>query len=87
MARTSIGKQKEAPAQGLPTVYRDQWIKRKPITGLGQRIVSATVEEFAAKGVLGARVARSVSRNRSPLSHRARQRRGSAEPTAGYGRS
>lgn len=36
---------------------REQWIKRQPVTDLGQRIVSATVEEFATKGVLGARVA------------------------------
>ena len=36
---------------------REQWIKRQPVTALGQRIVSATVEEFAAKGILGARVA------------------------------
>jgi AcrR family transcriptional regulator len=38
-------------------VRREQWIKRPPVTDLGQRIVGATVEEFAAKGVLGARVA------------------------------
>ena len=36
---------------------REQWIKRPPVTDLGHRIVSATVEEFAARGVLGARVA------------------------------
>jgi AcrR family transcriptional regulator len=36
---------------------RDRWIKRQPVTDLGRRIVSAAVEEFAAKGVLGARVA------------------------------
>ena len=36
---------------------REQWIKRQPVTDLGHRMVSATVEEFAAKGVLGARVA------------------------------
>jgi AcrR family transcriptional regulator len=36
---------------------REQWIKRQPVTDLGHRIVSATVQEFAAKGVLGARVA------------------------------
>jgi TetR/AcrR family transcriptional regulator len=38
-------------------LQRTQWIKRPPVTALGQRIVSAAVEEFAAKGVLGARVA------------------------------
>ena len=35
---------------------RDELVKRKPTTELGHRIVSATVEEFAAKGVQGARV-------------------------------
>lgn len=34
-----------------------QWIKRQPVTELGHRIVAATVDEFAAKGVQGARVA------------------------------
>jgi AcrR family transcriptional regulator len=38
-------------------LQREQWIKRQPVTDLGRRIVSAAVEEFAAKGVLGARVA------------------------------
>lgn len=38
-------------------LHRKQWIKRQPVTDLGHRMVSATVEEFAAKGVLGARVA------------------------------
>jgi AcrR family transcriptional regulator len=36
---------------------REQWIKRPPVTDLGHRIVSGAVEVFAAKGVLGARVA------------------------------
>jgi AcrR family transcriptional regulator len=36
---------------------REQWIKRQPVTDLGHRIVSGAVEVFAAKGVLGARVA------------------------------
>ena len=36
---------------------RHQWIKRWPVTELGYRVVGATVEEFAAKGVQGARVA------------------------------
>lgn len=38
-------------------LHREQWIKRQPVTDLGHRMVSSTVEEFAAKGVLGARVA------------------------------
>ena len=42
---------------GFAPLRRDQWIKRQPVTDLGHRMVSATVEEFAAKGVLGARVA------------------------------
>ena len=37
--------------------HRREWIKREPITDLGHRIVSATVEEFATKGIAGARVA------------------------------
>ena len=41
----------------LEPLRREQWIKRPPVTDLGQRIVGATVEEFATKGVLGARVA------------------------------
>jgi AcrR family transcriptional regulator len=36
---------------------RHQWIKRRPSTELGFRLVAATVDEFAAKGVQGARVA------------------------------
>lgn len=36
---------------------RGEWVKRKPVTELGHRIVAATVEVFAAKGVQGARVA------------------------------
>ena len=36
---------------------RQKWVKRLPATELGFRLVSATVEEFAAKGVQGARVA------------------------------
>jgi len=42
---------------GFAPLRREQWIKRQPVTDLGHRMVSATVEEFAAKGVLGARVA------------------------------
>ena len=41
----------------MKTRNRSEWIKREPVTDLGHRIVSATVEEFATKGVLGARVA------------------------------
>jgi AcrR family transcriptional regulator len=36
---------------------RHEWVKRLPATELGFRLVSATVEEFAANGVLGSRVA------------------------------
>ncbi len=36
---------------------RQARLKREPSTALGQRIIAATVEEFAAKGILGARVA------------------------------
>jgi AcrR family transcriptional regulator len=36
---------------------RHRWIKRRPVTELGHKIVAATVDEFAAKGVQGARVA------------------------------
>jgi AcrR family transcriptional regulator len=49
-------KNEEGSAKMQP-LDREHWIKREPVTKLGQRIVSATVEEFAAKGVLGARVA------------------------------
>ena len=45
------------PKAKFEPLHREQWIKRQPVTALGQRIVSATVEEFASKGVLGARVA------------------------------
>lgn len=41
---------------------RQKWIKRPLVTELGHRIVSATVEEFASKGVLGARVAQITRR-------------------------
>lgn len=40
-----------------PVVSRPELIKREPTTDLGHRIVSATVEEFATKGIVGARVA------------------------------
>lgn len=40
-----------------PPLHREQWIKKSPVTDLGHRIVSSTVEEFANKGVLGARIA------------------------------
>src|SRR5688572_14368670 len=36
---------------------RRQWIKRPPTTDLGQRMISAAVQEFASKGISGARVA------------------------------
>jgi AcrR family transcriptional regulator len=41
---------------------RQQWIKRRPTTELGHRVVAATVDEFATKGVQGARVAEIVRR-------------------------
>jgi AcrR family transcriptional regulator len=66
---TSIRRKKRlttTSTQNVPTAtsidtlrpYRtEEWIKRLPLTALGQKIVSATTMEFAAKGVLGARVA------------------------------
>ena len=49
--------QNEEGSAKMQPLDREDWIKREPATKLGQRIVSATVEEFAVKGVLGARVA------------------------------
>lgn len=58
-----MGQQKRSQARiiefaraGGAGLSRDELVKRKPTTELGHRIVSATVEEFAAKGVQGARV-------------------------------
>lgn len=51
------GKVIEFNSAGKSLLSRHQWIKRRPVTELGYRIVAATVEEFAAKGVQGARVA------------------------------
>jgi AcrR family transcriptional regulator len=48
---------RKAKVVRVEPLRREQWIKRQPVTDLGHRMVSATVEEFAAKGVLGARVA------------------------------
>ncbi|MBI2816184.1 MAG: TetR/AcrR family transcriptional regulator [Acidobacteria bacterium] len=42
--------------------HRREWIKREPVTDLGHRIISATVEEFATKGIAGARVAEITKR-------------------------
>jgi AcrR family transcriptional regulator len=59
MSRSASGVRKS----GKPKVSskrllsRDQWIKRRPATELGFRVVSATVDEFAANGVQGTRVA------------------------------
>ncbi|MBI4854244.1 MAG: TetR/AcrR family transcriptional regulator [Acidobacteria bacterium] len=39
------------------SLHRERWIKKKPTTDLGQRIISSATNEFATKGVLGARVA------------------------------
>ncbi|MEW6735114.1 MAG: TetR/AcrR family transcriptional regulator [Acidobacteriota bacterium] len=62
MAHTQVKRLKEKTAAKLQPINREQWIKRRPVTDLGQRIVSATVEEFAVKGVLGARVAQITRR-------------------------
>jgi AcrR family transcriptional regulator len=62
MVHTLVGKNREATVQKLQPFYREQWINRKPVTELGHRIVSATVEEFAAKGVLGAHIAQITRR-------------------------
>lgn len=43
-------------AQTELSFKRQCWVKQNPITPLGQRIVAAMVNEFATKGVLGARV-------------------------------
>jgi AcrR family transcriptional regulator len=50
--------QQKAQVQPLEIspLERSSWIKKPPITNLGKKIVSATVEEFASKGVLGARI-------------------------------
>lgn len=50
----SLHRKKEVNSVAL---RREQWIKQQPVTDLGHRIVAAAVGEFAAKGVLGARVA------------------------------
>jgi len=48
---------KKSDLSQLKTRNRSEWIKREPTTDLGHRIVRAAVEEFAAKGIAGARVA------------------------------
>lgn len=48
---------KKSDLSHLKTRNRSEWIKREPTTDLGHRIVRAAVEEFAAKGIAGARVA------------------------------
>jgi AcrR family transcriptional regulator len=53
----SSGKVIEFSAARKGLLSRRQWIKRRAMTDLGYRVVGATVEEFAAKGVQGARVA------------------------------
>ncbi|MEW6734705.1 MAG: TetR/AcrR family transcriptional regulator [Acidobacteriota bacterium] len=58
----NLRKQKKEAVVKLTPLYRNQWIKREPNTELGHRIVSATVEEFAEKGMLGARVASITNR-------------------------
>jgi AcrR family transcriptional regulator len=47
----------KSKASGKRLLSRHQWIKRRPATELGFQVVAATVEEFAAKGVQGTRVA------------------------------
>jgi AcrR family transcriptional regulator len=57
---TKIATENTAASDPVPTLHpfrTEEWIKRLPLTVLGQKIVSATTMEFAAKGVLGARVA------------------------------
>lgn len=57
MANPRSGQLIEFNAARKRLLSNSQWIKRRPITELGQRVVGATVDEFAAKGVQGARVA------------------------------
>lgn len=59
MARKKVNSVKaiEFKAAGSGLFNRRELIKRAPTTELGQKIVAATVEEFAANGVSGARVA------------------------------
>ena len=53
---------KKSDLSHLKTRNRREWIKREPVTDLGHRIVSAAVEEFATKGIAGARVAEITKR-------------------------
>ena len=53
----SAAKVLEFKAGAKRLLSRHKWVKRLPATELGFRLVSATVEEFAAKGVQGSRVA------------------------------
>lgn len=48
--------QRNTTASGTDS-FRESRIKREPSTDLGRRLISATVEAFAEKGILGARVA------------------------------
>lgn len=52
----SLGKVVEFNAGAKSLFSRHRWIKRRPVTELAFRVVAATVEEFAVKGVQGARV-------------------------------
>lgn len=56
MPQTAITKEDKDPSNPK-LLYREQWVKKKPNTDLGQRIISATTNEFASKGILGARIA------------------------------
>jgi len=53
----SIAKVIEFKAGAKQLLKRHMWVKRRPATELGFRLVAATVEEFAAKGIQGSRVA------------------------------
>ena len=59
MSRSASGVRKSGKPESRTKrlLSRDQWIKRRPATELGFRVVAATVEEFAANGVQGTRVA------------------------------
>jgi AcrR family transcriptional regulator len=57
MASKRLAKTIEFAAEKKNLLSNSQWIKRQPTTELGHRIVRATVDEFADKGVQGSRVA------------------------------
>jgi AcrR family transcriptional regulator len=57
MGRAGTARIIEFNQPGSKLLSRSKWVKRQPVTALGHKIVAATVEEFATKGVQGARVA------------------------------